>query len=61
MLFAHSHRATLGWKIDVHQTLANRGPDMRFLLEVIITALISKSSQSSILITLNLFSLESEF
>ena len=36
-----------------HQTLMNRGPDSRFVLEAIIKALISKSSQSLIMVILN--------
>ena len=36
-----------------HQTLANRGPDSRFVLKAIIKALISKSSRCSILKTHN--------
>ena len=40
-------------KRNKYQTLANQGPDSRFILEVIIKALIFKSSGSLIMIILN--------
>ena len=42
-----------GFATPSHQTSVNRGPNSRFVLEVIIKALISKSSGSSMMITLH--------
>ena len=46
---------------SLFQTSANQGPNMRFILGAIIKALISKLSQSSIMITLNCVHLNHDF